>query len=169
MSENNTNHKPVNLNDTNSELEKLNNALSTCEKERDEYLNGWKRAKADLANHKKEEETRALEIVRFSRESIMAEILNVLDSFDLGLMSWKGEGEDKKGMEMIHLQLEDTLKKFGLERIKVVQNDNFNPTLHECIAVLESDGESGKILEEVSKGYTMHGKVVRPARVKVTK
>ena len=156
-------------NKTEQEIAEFKETLSACEKTREEYLDGWKRAKADLTNYKKEEQERTLEIIRMSRESVILEIIFALDSFDLGLMSWKGDSEEKKGMTMVRFQLEDTLKKFGLERVKVSPHDQFNPALHECIAIIEGETESGKILEEVGNGYILNGKVVRPARVKVAK
>ena len=150
------------------EIEKLKNAVAECEKERDEYLNGWKRAKADLSNYKKEEQERFSAMARFSEENLVRALIGVLDSFDLGLISWKEERQEKKGMTLIRLQLEDVLKKFGLERIVIKPGDNFNPAFHECLFMIEG-GISGAIMEEVEKGYILNGKVIRPSRVKVAK
>ena len=156
-------------NTENSEETKIKELLEKCETEKEEYLNGWKRAKADLINYKKEEQERFKNFVRFSEEALLSELIKVMDSFDLGLISWREETNEKKGMTLIRLQLEDVLKKFGLEKIKVKEGDKFNPALHECLTAVEKEGESGVIIEEVEKGYVLHGKVVRPARVKVAK
>lgn len=155
-------------NDISAEIEKLKNVIAEREKERDEYLGGWKRAKADLSNYKKEEQERFSTIARFSEEGLIKEIIIVLDSFDLGLISWKEESQEKKGMTLIRLQLEDALKKFGLERITVKSGENFNPAFHECLFMVDGD-VSGTIVEEVERGYILNGKVVRPSRVKVAK
>lgn len=155
-----------NLNNLNPENK--NEELTRCEKEREEYLNGWKRAKADLVNYKKEEEERLRQILALSQGEVIKEIIAVLDSFDLGIYSIKEDSPEKKGMTLIRLQLEDVLRKFGLERIKIEKNQPFNPETQECIAVVPGE-PSGSVVEEVEKGYFFRGKVLRPARVKVAK
>ena len=59
-----------------------------CEKERDEYLNGWKRAKADFINYKKEEAERFREFAKFSNEALVSELIMVLDSFGFHIPAW---------------------------------------------------------------------------------
>ena len=149
--------------------EKPNDELNKCQKERDEYLDGWKRAKADLINHKKDEAKRFEAVVKFSNEALIKEIINVLDSFDLALDSLEREGKTEKGMYLIRAQLEDILKQNGLERVIVSVGQSFDPALQEAIAAIESDKPSGIIIEEVEKGYLLNGKLIRPARVKVSK
>lgn len=146
--------------------------VEALKKERDEYLDGWKRAKADLVNYKGDEMARLKEISRFASEDVMRDIVSVLDSFDLGLASLGGDVESPagKGMYMIRTQLEDVLKKRGLERIIVSAGHPFDPALHEAIAAVESDElTSGTVVDEVERGYLLHGKVLRPSRVVVVK
>ena len=69
----------------NKKIKKQKNKLKACEKERNEYLNGWQRAKADLINFKKEQEKNNSEIFKFANENLILEILPVLDSFELAL------------------------------------------------------------------------------------
>lgn len=140
-------------------------------KERDEYLDGWKRAKADLINYRNEELSRLKEVSRFAAEDMMRDILVVLDSFDLGLAAIGHDGESAagKGMYMIRVQLEDVLKKKGLERVMVSVGREFDPALHEAIASVDSELPSGTIVDEVERGYLLHGKLLRPARVVVSK
>ncbi len=142
--------------------------LALCEKEREEYLKGWQRAKADLINYKKEEIRRFEEIVKFSNSELLKELLSVLDSFDLSLAVLKEE-TSAKGMYLIRSQLESILKKRGVEAIKVSKGDKFDPAFHESLAETAEGGESGAIVEEVEKGYLLNGRVIRPARVKVAK
>lgn len=134
-----------------------------------EYLAGWQRAKADLSNYKKEEAKRLEEVAKFSNEVLIRDLLTVLDSFDLGIAALEKESKAEKGIYLIRTQLEDALKKFGLARLIVSVGQEFDPALHEAIAVVDSDKSSGKIVEEVERGYTLHGKLIRPARVKVAK
>lgn len=142
--------------------------LAVCRRERDEYLNGWKRAKADFANYKKEDEERLKVTIRFAEAAVIQEIVRVLDSFDLGLVAWKEETPEKKGMTLIRFQLEDALRKFGCERITIRAGDDFDPGRHECVEAIEG-GKPGTVAEEVEPGYLLHGKVIRPTRVKVIK
>jgi molecular chaperone GrpE len=155
----------------NKEPEEAVDELAKCQKEKDEYLDGWKRAKADLINYKKDEAKRFESVIKFSNESIIRDLINVLDSFDLALVSLQEDGDQKKekGLYLIRQQLEDILKQNGLERIIVSEGQPFDPALQEAIASVESEKESGTIIEEVEKGYLLNGRLIRPARVKVAK
>jgi len=145
--------------------------LSKCQKERDEYLDGWKRAKADLINYKKDEAKRFEVVIKFSNEGLIRDLVSVLDSFDLALIALENGADSKKekGLYLIRQQLKDILKQNGLERIIVFIGQPFDPSLQEAIAELESDKPSGIIIEEVERGYLLNGKLIRPARVKVAK
>ncbi len=150
------------------ELKELKEALAKCEKEREEYLNGWKRARADFINYKKEETDRFREFAKLSNEALISELIAVLDSFNLGLTVL----EDKpaqKGMILIKNQLESLLKKYGLEKISVKPGDNFDPSRHEALGEVESKESAGAVAEVVEAGYTLNGKVIRPTRVNLSK
>ncbi len=135
----------------------------------DEYLDGWKRAKADLINYKKDEARRFEDIIKFAAQELVRELVPVLDSFDLALESLGSEPKVEKGVYLIRAQLEDALKKHGLEKITVVVGEQFNPALHEAVAAVESAQPSGTVVEEVDRGYVLSGKLIRPARVKIAK
>lgn len=135
----------------------------------DEYLDGWKRAKADLINYKKDEAKRFEDIIKFAAQELVRELVPVLDSFDLALESLGSEPKVEKGVYLIRAQLEDALKKHGLEKITVVVGEQFDPALHEAVAAVESTQSSGTVVEEVDRGYLLSGKLIRPARVKVAK
>lgn len=145
--------------------------LEQFKKQAEEYLGGWKRAKADLINYKKDEFQRLEEVAKFAGEDLIRELITILDSFDLSIVAMEKtqDGKVEKGVYLIRLQLEDLLKKRGLERIKAKVGDAFNPALHEAIGTMASEGPEGTIAEEVERGYALHGKVLRPARVKVSK
>ena len=152
-----------------NEKNEENNELSKCQKERNEYLDGWKRAKADLINYKKDEMKRFEMMAKFSQEAIIKDLITVLDSFDLALAALEKEGKVEKGIYLIRAQLEDILKQNGLERVIISTGQPFDPSLQEAIASVDSDKPSGTVVEEVERGYLLHGKLVRPARVKVAK
>lgn len=143
--------------------------IETLKKQCDEYLDGWKRAKADFINYRKDESRRLDSVLKFSNETIIKDLVNVLDSFDLAIQSLEGDSKLEKGVYLIRTQLEDILKKYGLERIMVSAGQQFDPALHEAIASVESDKPSGTIVDEVEKGYMLSGKLIRAARVKVSK
>lgn len=152
------------------EAKNLPKKLEKLEKERDEYLDGWKRAKADLINYKKDELRRLEEVARFGSESLILELISILDDFDLALATLEKSGQVEKGVYLIRSRFEDILKRRGLERIKVKVGDKFNPALHEAITTVDGEShEADTIAEEIEAGYTLHGKVIRPTRVKVFK
>jgi len=150
------------------ESKELKKDLKKTEKERDEYLDGWRRAKADLINYKKDELKRLEEVARFGSESLILELISILDDFDLALATLEKQGTAEKGVYLIRSRFEDILKRRGLERIKVETGDKFDPAIHEAISTVDG-GEEGTVAEEIEAGYTLHGKVIRPARVKVYK
>ncbi len=159
-----------NKNDSSSPVSDLTDK-DNLQKERDEYLDGWKRAKAELINYKNDELKRMSEVIRFAGEDIVRDMIVVLDSFDLCIASLNKQHQSTvtKGVYMIRSQIEDMLKRRGLERIIVSIDRQFDPALHEAIATVESDKLSGTIIKEIEKGYMWNGKLLRPARVVVAK
>lgn len=145
------------------------NDLEKITKERDEYLDGWKRSKADFINYKKDEVKRFESFIKGANDQIIRELIVVLDSFDLGLQVLEKDSKIEKGIFLIRTQLEDVLKKYGLERINVSPGQPFDPSIHDAIAEVESDKPSGTIVEEVERGYLIFGRVIRATRVKVAK
>ena len=87
--------------------------LDECEKQKNEYLAGWQRAKADFINYKKEELKRMEEMARYATEEFIRELIVILDNFDLGLRTLEKAGPVEKGIYMIRSQLEDILRKRG--------------------------------------------------------
>jgi molecular chaperone GrpE len=147
--------------------------LEQLKKECDEYLNGWKRAKADFINYKKEEGERMSQIAEYVRRELLVRVLPILDSLaraEKEIPEDQKEGRVVKGFLQIGAQWREFLKQQGVEEIETV-GKQFSPELHE--AVSEEDppagGESGTIVEEVEKGYIINGKLLRPSKVKVAK
>lgn len=138
-----------------------------CYAERDEYLNGWKRAKADLINYQKDEQKRLEEFVKYASKELIRELITVMDSFDLAIAAMADKAD--KGTLMIRTQMEDVLKKQGLERLTVSVGAQFDPAVHEAVAAVESTESPGTVVEEVGRGYVLNGRVIRPARVKVAR
>jgi molecular chaperone GrpE len=149
-------------------FKQLQEKLKKCQEMKDEYLAGWQRAKADLINARKDDEKKVLEFIKFANADLITELLSVLDSFDLAFPDKEQDSKFSKGIFLIKMQLEDILKKYGLESIKSI-GEKVDLNLHEAVGEEESDKEERTIVEEMQKGYTLNGKVLRPAKVKISK
>jgi molecular chaperone GrpE len=143
--------------------------LAAAEKQRDEYLAGWQRAKADFINYKKEEMQHLQEVARYGSEDLIKDLISVLDNFDLGLRALEKSGPVEKGVYLIRSQIEDILRKRGLEKIVLKAGDIFDPKVAEALSEVESDRPAGTIVEEIEPGYRLHDKVLRAARVIISK
>ena len=147
--------------------------LTECEKQRDEYLNGWKRAQADFANYKKEDQKRFDDAAAYVQMGVIKEVLPALDSFGFALGTVDKDSAAYKGMILIQNQLLEGLKRRGVEKIPVSRGDMFNPAMHEAMMEVDMSPEekemSGKIVEELVAGYTMQGRTLRAAKVKLAK
>jgi len=148
--------------------EDLREKLAHCEAERKEYLEGWQRAKADLINYRKEEGRRFEEVMHLASASLLQEIIPVLDSFDSALGS-RVSDEITRGVVLIRSQLEEVLRRYGLESFKTEAGEPFDPARHESISEIESVHPPGTIAQILQRGYMLHNKVLRPARVRIAK
>jgi len=156
--------------------ENLKKQLEECEKLKNEYLAGWQRARADFSNYKREEMERIGEFLKYAGEEFILKILPILDNFGIAekeVRNMKSEdleiGEAIKGFLQIKNQILDFLKNQGVEEIKVV-GEKFDPNFMEAIETVEKEKvDSGIVTEEVQKGYKINGRLLRPARVKISK
>lgn len=141
----------------------LRTELEEAKKQAEEYLNGWKRAKADYINREKEIAREKEEWAKFANQSLILEILPVYDNLKKAISQIKDRKAEAwtEGIINIKKQFENILKNLGIEEIKTV-GEKFNPELHEAIA---GEQKKGAVAEEVSPGYKMHGKVIKPAKV----
>ena len=154
------------------DLEDLKGKLELCQKQRDEYLAGWQRARADFLNYKKEEIERIEKLIKYANEELILGILPILDNFEIAEKKMPkdlGNNDYLKGLLQIKAQIQSFLKGQGVEEIRPLK-EKFDPNLQEAVEEVEKqDLESGTVIEEVKKGYKLHGKVLRPAEVKVVK
>jgi molecular chaperone GrpE len=148
------------------------NELELCKKTCDEYLNNWKRERADFVNYKKGEVERVGLITKYAKEDILFNVLPVLDSIylaqnhipeDIKKNNWS------QGFMQIQYQITEFLKQSGIEAIKTI-GQPFDPATMEALGhTEEKEGQSGLVIEELQKGYIMDGKLIRPAKVKINK
>ena len=152
--------------------DKLEQELERLKATAEDYLNGWKRAKADYINFKKDNERRQQEIIQFANAALLAELLPIFDHFKLAFRHIPPDQKEVDwvtGFTHIKNQFTEFFKRLGIAEIKTV-GEHFNPEFHEAVAHEDHQGtESGIIFEEVKPGYTLHGKVLKPAKVKVAK
>ena len=153
-------------------IEELKKKLEECEKLKSEYLVGWQRARADLLNYKKDEIERIDELIKYADVGIILKILPILDNFEIvekNLPENLKNDKNIKGILQIKTQLQDFFKNQGLEEIKTV-GERFDPNLHEIVEEVEKkDCQPGTVIEEIQKGYKINGRLLRPAKVKVSK
>lgn len=147
----------------------LEEKLKRCEKDKSDYLSGWQRAKADFINYKRDEAARFEQIAKYANEGLLNELILVLDNFDLGLRSLEKNGVSDRGIYLIRIQLEDIMKKRGLEKISIAIGSMFDPSTSEILAESDSDKPQGVVLEEIAPAYELYDKIIRPAKVKISK
>lgn len=153
-------------------VKKLREENKTLRKEKEEYLTGWQRAKADYVNLQKDSDAKYKELRTMVTGNIVEDLLPVLDSFNMAMGNkdaWdKVDANWRNGVEYIHQQFLRVLTDnnvTALDQIDVM----FDPMLHESIETIPTDDESKdhKIAQVVQTGYKIGDKVIRPARVKV--
>lgn len=144
--------------------------LVVLEKKAEEYLNGWKRAKADYINFKKETEKRQQEMIEYANANLLLDILPLVDQFKIAFAHLPPEQKDSewvRGIRHLESKLKKILEDYGI--LEIPTGGKFNPELHEAIEHVESDQEEGTILETLSTGFRLAEKVIQPAKVKVAK
>jgi molecular chaperone GrpE len=149
--------------------ESVEEQLSRAKEEAQKYLNNWHRAEADFQNYKRRTEQERDELRRFGNVSIIINLLPVLDDFErafksldsrLAGLSWFD------GIYLIYRKLGQLLENAGVKPIET-EGQPFDPRFHEAVAHV--DGEDGKVISEVQRGYKLHDRVLRPAMVVVGK
>ncbi len=126
------------------------------------------RARAEVENIRRRAEQDVEKAHKFALEKFAKEMLNVVDNLERGLQALEGADESvKSGVELTHKGLVSTLNNFGIEAVGVV-GEAFNPELHQAISMQPAEGiEANHISVVLQKGYTLHGRVIRPAMVMV--
>jgi molecular chaperone GrpE len=153
-------------------IKDLRKKLADAEKKSQEYLTGWQKDKAEFINARRRDDEAKAEYLKFASAKTIEDILPVLDSFDMAMgnktLSENVPKEWKSGIESILQQLQTALGKHGVVSIGNV-GDVFDPNLHHSIATVPADDKNpnGTIAEVLQKGYSLSGKVIRPALVKV--
>lgn len=129
------------------------------------------RAKAEVENMRRRTEQDVEKAHKFALEKFAKELLNVVDNLERGMSSLEGIDESAKalveGVQLTHKELVSVLNRFGVEAVGAL-GEAFNPELHQAISMQPAEGvEPNHISVVLQKGYTLQGRVIRPAMVMV--
>lgn len=152
-------------------VEQLEAELAEVKTRAAEYLDGWQRARADMANYRRRTEAERATLVSTANSRLLTRLLPVLDDFerafetlpaDLRNLTWI------QGMGMIYRKLQITIEGEGATPIDAV-GQPFDPNVHDAIMQEESnDYPAGTVVAELQRGYKLGERVLRPAMVKVS-
>ena len=151
-----------------SKLKELTDTVSTLKTEKEDFYNKYLRALADTENKRKRFEKEKQDILNFGLESLLKDLLPLIDSLNKALqVDDKESSSMRQGVELVRKQLLEFLEKKGVEAIET--NDNaFDPEFHQAIQKEESEEvTSPTIKTEYVKGYLLNGRLLRPSIVRV--
>lgn len=148
-------------------IKSLREKLKKAVAEKQEYLTGWQKDKAEFLNARKRDEASQREYIKFANEGLLTELFPVLDSFNMAMGNkevWEKVDKNwRVGVEYIANQLKKVLEDNGLKEIDPI-GQKFDPMRDEAI---EDGKESDIITTVVQKGYSLNGKIVKAPKVKV--
>ena len=153
------------------EIRRLSDALEAKTREAEEHRDRYLRAAAEFDNARKRAAREREEYTRYANESLLRELLPVLDNFERALQAARGEpaaAAVTAGVELTQRELLRVLEKFGVTSFASV-GQPFDPERHEAIArVPAAEGRpEGTVADETARGYLLNGRVLRPAMVTV--
>lgn len=158
------------LSDEERKIIELEKALEEAEAKAAENMDLALRTKAEADNIRRRAEKEVISARKYAIEKFAEELLAVVDSLEQGLQA-KAEHEEskamKEGMELTLKLTLSTLNKFGVEQLDPIE-EVFDPQLHEAMTMVPSpDHEKNTVIDVFQKGYSLNGRVIRPARVVV--
>ena len=128
------------------------------------------RALAETDNVRRRAQRDREDYVRYANESLLRDLIPVLDNFDRALAAARAAGQSGtvlSGIELIQRELQRVLEKAGVTRYSAV-GERFDPTRHEAIArIVSAEAAPDTVVTETAPGYLLHGRVLRPALVAV--
>lgn len=152
-----------------SETDQLKNQISELEQEANKWKNDYYKVFADMENLKRRLKTEHENALKFMMQDFATDLLPVVDNLERALSQETTEENQAfvKGMEMIHNQFMEILKKHGVEQIEALGKE-FDPNYHQAVMMTSEEGvPSNVITEELQKGYKLKDRVLRASLVKV--
>ncbi len=145
---------------------------SELQRQRDEYYDRLLRKTAEFDNYRKRTERDRQAVTEAAAASILTELLPLMDDLERALKAEAGgEGAEayRRGVELIHKQLSEILRKRGVRAIDAVGAD-FDPHYHQAVVHEPAEGRrEGEVIEEFRRGYMLGDRLLRPSMVKVAK
>ncbi|MBL6963479.1 MAG: nucleotide exchange factor GrpE [Bacteroidetes bacterium] len=143
--------------------------LDKLKAERDELQDKYLRLYSDFENFKRRSAKEKIDLIDYASENVMIEILPVLDDFDRAIKSMKDANEISSifdGVNLIYHKLKKSLEGKGLHEVECIGKD-FDPEIHEALNKIPAPKKKlvGKVVDQVQKGYSLNGKVIRHSQV----
>lgn len=154
-----------------SSPEKLEAQLEEKNREASENFDKWLRLRAEFENFKKRMQKEKGDLVKFGNENLLKALLPVLDNLSRAIEHGKNAEENSpllEGVEMTCKEFLNILDRFGVKPVPAV-GEVFDPEKHEALSQEESDQESNRVIAVVQNGYFYHDRLLRPAKVIVSK
>lgn len=139
--------------------------------EKDALQDRLLRTAAEFDNYRKRVERERRDLAEFAAADVLAELLPIIDNFERAMQAPAGPDPEglRRGVELIHKQMLDLLRKRGVTPIDAVGAD-FDPNVHEAVVHEPSDRHrDGEVIQELQRGYKLGDRLLRPAMVKVAK
>jgi molecular chaperone GrpE len=146
-------------------------ALAAVERERDTFKDQFMRAVADFENYRKRIDRERREVSEYAAADVLRDLLPIIDNFERALQAPAGGDIDafRRGIDLIHKQMLDLLRKRGVTPIEALGAD-FDPNVHQAVIHEPSDQHrEGEVMEELQRGYKLGDRLLRPTMVKVAK
>jgi molecular chaperone GrpE len=146
-------------------------AMAGLQADLDRFRDLALRSQADFENYKKRAAREKEDAVKYANSSLLQRLVSILDNFELGLAAAKTESERSpiySGMVLVQKQLNDLLEENGLQAIEA-DGKKFDPNLHEAIAHEPSGSAEGTVIRQARRGYRFKDRLLRPARVVVSR
>lgn len=137
-------------------------------KELEEQKNKLLRTLADFDNYKKRAAADRQEFAKFANQTLITDLLPVLDGFERAISAANAHKDICEGLGLIKRQLEGVFNKYGVKEVEALGKP-YDANFHQAMAQQEDDGPEGIVIQEMQKGYTLHGRLIRPAMVIVSK
>jgi molecular chaperone GrpE len=152
----------------NDTIEVADDALVALQAEAKNWQEKAYRAAAELENFRKRTQAEVAEARLYAAQSFAKDVLSVADNLSRALNAPEGEGL-RKGVELTASQFTTILQRHGITKTEVKEGEPLNPELHQAMTEVESNNPAGTIVNELQAGYTLHGRLLRPALVSVAK
>lgn len=150
-------------------IAQLREKLDATEKKANENWESFVRMQAEMDNHRKRSEKQVEDAHKFASQKFVEALLPVVDSLEMGMAAEGNIEQIREGMGLTMKQFESVMEKFNIETVNPM-GEKFNPELHQAMAMQPNpEMENNTVMAVMQKGFTLNGRLVRPAMVMVVK